>query len=118
MAHAKKTVVNRRLYQRRQPTLGTVCQLESANDDAPGLGLVWNISNGGVSMLLNCPVDRGVTIKGQLATSMDGFSLPVTMRVAHIAALSTGDFLVGTQFDQPLTDEQLGHFLPTVAIPA
>jgi len=113
-----KPVINRRQSQRRQPTLGTICRIESDNDDASGLGLVWNISHGGVSMLLNNPVDRGMTINGVLATSIDGFELQVTMRVAHITTLATGDYLVGTQFDQPLTDRELAHFLPVGANPA
>jgi hypothetical protein len=102
----------RRTAARRQPTLGTVCRMEPRDGEAPGVGLVWNISTGGVSMLFNDPLERGATFKGVLATSTDGFSLPVTMRVAHVAKLATGDYLIGTQFDRPLASDHMRHFVP------
>jgi hypothetical protein len=102
----------RRTAVRRQPTLGTVCRMEPRNGEAPAVGLVWNISTGGVSMLFNERLERGVTINGVLMTSTDGFSLPVTMRIAHVAPLSTGDYLIGTQFDCPLAADQMRHFVP------
>jgi hypothetical protein len=111
-ATATLTGADRRTTARRQPTLGTVCRMEPGDGKAPCLGLVWNISTGGVSMLFNNRLERGATLKGVLATSNDGFSLPVTMRVAHVAPLQTGDYLIGTQFDRPLAAEQMRHFLP------
>jgi hypothetical protein len=77
-----------------------------------GVGLVWNISTGGVSMLFNDRMDRGATVSGVLATSVDGFALPITLRVAHVAKLQTGDYLIGGQFDRPLADEEVKHFVP------
>jgi hypothetical protein len=103
---------DRRIHARRQPTLGTVCRLEARDGKTPGFGLVWNISTGGVSMLFNDTLERGMTLKGVLTTSTDGFSLPVTMRVAHVAKLSTGDYLIGTQFDKPMAADEMRHFLP------
>lgn len=63
-------------------------------------------------MLFNDRLERGVTILGVLETSTNGFAVPVTMRVAHVAKLATGDYLIGTQFDRPLADEQVRRFLP------
>jgi hypothetical protein len=102
---------DRRTAVRRQPTLGTVCRLESRTDDE-NVGLVWNISTGGVSMLLSGVMERGKTIKGVLATANDTFSLPITVRVTHVAQLQTGDFLVGGQFDRPIANEAMQHFVP------
>jgi hypothetical protein len=95
---------------RRQPTLGTVCRLNLS--PKPGTGLVWNISLGGVSMLYHDRIDRGATITGVLATANDGFALPVTLRVAHVAPLQTGDYLIGGQFAAPLSHDEMRHFLP------
>jgi len=102
---------DRRTTARRQPTLGTVCRMEP-DGKPPRVGLVWNISTGGFSMLFNSRLDRGATLNGVLATSIDGFSVAVTMRVAHVAHLQTGDYLIGTQFDRPLGEDQISHFLP------
>lgn len=106
------TWTDRRGAARRQPTLGTVCRLDSRAERDGGVGLVWNISTGGVSMLLNGGMDRGSTLKSVLACSTDGFLLPVTVKVTHVAHLQTGDYLVGGQFDRPIAAEQMEHFLP------
>ena len=111
----EKRGAERRTTARRQPTLGTICRMEPRDGMSTEVGLVWNISTGGVSMLFNDRLDCGVTLKGVLVTSNDGFSLPVTMRVAHVAKLQTGDFLIGTQFDQPMSADEMRHFLPDAA---
>jgi hypothetical protein len=111
-ATAKKAGAERRAAARRQPTLGTVYRMESRGDREGGVGLVWNISTGGVSMLFNDALERGATVHGVLATSTDGFSLPVRVRVTHVAPLQTGDYLIGCQFDKPIADDEVRHFLP------
>src|SRR5436189_5987417 len=93
----------RRIAARRQPALGTVCRL----DPGPGLGLVWNISASGVSILVHEALTRGASLRGVLATADEGFALPVSMRVAHVARLRTGDYVVGGQFDRPLAPAQM-----------
>jgi hypothetical protein len=113
---ATKTGAERRTAARRQPTLGTVCRMEPRAGEDGGVGLVWNISTGGVSMLFNDQMERGATVKGVLATSTDGFSLPVTVRVTHVAALLTGDYLIGCQFDRPIAAEEMRHFLPDAPV--
>ena len=112
---ATKTGAERRTATCRQPTLGTVCRMESQAGIDGGVGLVWNISTGGVSMLFNDRLERGVTVKGVLATSTNGFSLPVTARVTHVATLQTGDYLIGCQFDRPIAATEMRHFLPDAA---
>ena len=97
----------RRAAARRQPALGTVCRL----DPGPGLGLVWNISSSGVSLLVHEAPNRGASVRGVLATADEGFALPVILRVAHVARLRTGDYVVGGQFDHPLAPEQMRPFL-------
>ena len=107
VARASATRYELRSAARRQPALGTVCRL----DPGPGVGLVWNISEGGLSMLVQDAPARGSAMRGVLSTSSDGFALPVGMRVAHVARIATGDFVVGGQFDQPLAPDELRHFL-------
>jgi hypothetical protein len=97
----------RRSVARRQPALGTVCRL----GDFGGFGLVWNISPGGVSMLLHDQLEPGATIRAELASAEQGYVLPVTLRVAHVAQLRTGDYMVGGQFDRTLSAEEIRPFL-------
>jgi len=106
-----KTWTDKRSHARRQPTLGTVCRLDPQDGQSAGIGLVWNISAGGMSMLTTDRVERGTTVRGMLATSTDGYSLPITLRVAHVALLQTGDYLIGGPFARPLASDEMGHFV-------
>jgi hypothetical protein len=97
---------DRRAKVRRQPALGTVYRLGDW-----GLGLVWNISEGGVSMLVRDAPERGATVQGELATADDGHTLPVSVRVAHVTPLRTGDYLIGGPFNRPLAPEEVRPFV-------
>jgi hypothetical protein len=103
-----------RRASRRQPTIGTVCRITFPADLDGAEGLVWNISAGGVSMLFNRSVDRGLAIKGVLATSTDNFAMPLSALVRHVVHLQNGDYLIGCQFERPILAEQMEHFIPVV----
>jgi hypothetical protein len=114
MTTAVTRQMTERRTSRRQPTIGTVCRIQSPAVMDGAEGLVWNISRGGVSMLFNQPLERGSTVTGLLATSTDGFAMSVTMHVRHVIHLSNGDYLIGNQFDRPILAEQMEHFIPVV----
>lgn len=102
---------DRRVAQRRQPTVGTVCHLANKDGDNLGMGLVWNLSNSGISMLFNQSLNSGANLLAQLSTMDAEYSLPLTLRVAHVSQLATGDFIIGGQFSRMLTDEEMRHFV-------
>ena len=62
-------------------------------------------------MLLHDRLEPGETVRGELATAEQGYVLPVTLRVAHVARLRTGDYMVGGQFDRTLSAEEILPFL-------
>jgi hypothetical protein len=99
----------RRVAPRRQPAMGALFRLDS--DGGPEIGLIWNISRSGVSMLRNEPPTNGAKITGLLETMTDAHALRVGMTVVHVKKLDTGDYFVGAHFDQPLSDEQLRPFV-------
>jgi len=99
----------RRIATRRQPAMGTLFRLDT--DGPPEIGLIWNISRSGVSMLRNEPPAAGARITGLLETMTDAHALRVGMTVIHVKKLDTGDYFVGGHFDQPLTDDQLKPFV-------
>ena len=101
----------RRIAPRRQPAMGTICRLDDPPGGKPGLGLIWNISTTGISMLLHAPSEAGVRLSGVLETMADGHALPVAMRVVHVKKLETGDYFVGAQFDRPLAAEEMKPFV-------
>ena len=100
----------RRVAARRQPTVGTVCQLTSPAGQHL-IGLVWNISTSGISMLVHQRLKPGATVAAELKTANDRVVLPVTLRVAHVAPLRTGDYIVGGSFARPLDLEEMRQFL-------
>ena len=104
-------VQERRFAARRQPTMGTVCYLASHSGDNLGMGLVWNLSSTGISMLLHRGLESGTTVLAQLATMNADFTLPLTLRVAHVALMRTGDFILGGQFSRELTETEMGNFV-------
>jgi hypothetical protein len=100
----------RRVAPRRQPAMGALFRLDTDGD--PEIGLIWNISRSGVSMLRNEPPANGSKVTGTLETMTDAHALRVGLTVVHVKRLDTGDYFVGAHFDEPLTDDQM---LPFVA---
>jgi len=89
--------------------MGALFRLDS--DDGPEIGLIWNISRTGVSMLRNEPPAGGAKITGLLETMTDAHALRVGLTVVHVKKLDTGDYFVGAHFDHPLSDEQMRPFV-------
>src|SRR5262245_46360443 len=95
---------DRRNAARRQPALGTVCRLASADGEALGTGLVWNLSARGVSLLLARRLEPGTAVRAELVGA-GGAVVARGLRVAHASPLRTGDYALGCQFDHDLTAE-------------
>ncbi len=101
---------DRRTAARRQATLGTVCQLTGADGAELGVGLVWNLSARGISLLMAQRLEPGTTVQAKLL-GPGGVTTTRGMCVAHAAELETGDFALGGQFDQDLTVAEMNPFL-------
>jgi PilZ domain len=101
----------RRRSPRRQPTRGTVCKLTAGSGENIGLGLVWNISQTGVSMLLGKPLPPGTELKAELVAGDGHTSLGMSLKVAHLSKLATGDYFIGSQFDRQLTLQEMQPFV-------
>src|SRR5687767_8669437 len=82
----------RRVAARRQPALGTVCRLSSDSGEWLGTGLVWNISTSGLSLFVPRRPVPGRQAEGELSTTDGRTRLPLTLRVAHVSSVLTGDY--------------------------
>jgi hypothetical protein len=102
---------DRRVAPRFQPAFGTVYRFNIPASENPVVGLVWNLSQTGVSMLLADPPERGGVMSGELSTETGDLELSITLRVVHVRQLSTGDYLLGAQFSRPLKPEEMQLFL-------
>ena len=111
MVAATPPAPERRQAPRRQPTLGTTCRLVSSAGEDLGIGLVWNISTSGISMLLHRRLEPGTPLSAELRTAAESGGLPLTLVVAHVSPLITGDYVMGAQFVRPLGAEELRPFV-------
>lgn len=97
----------RRISVRRKPAVGTVCRF----DGPPGIGLIWNISRTGISMLVSEAVAPGDRLSGLLETVEGDEMLAVGLKVVHARRIETGDLFVGAAFDRPLSPAELRPFV-------
>lgn len=111
MPTVKAPPVERRGAVRRLPALGTVCHLFSSAGRVPELGLVWNISASGISMLVSDPPPPGSHLSGRLLTMEGQHTRDIGLTIIHVRKIDTGDYLIGAQFDTPLKPEELRPFV-------
>jgi hypothetical protein len=108
----------RRSAARFQPAFGTICRFRLMGETGEhGVGLVWNISETGVSMLLGEPPTRGSTLDAELTTESGAARVPVKLHVVHVREMPHGDFFLGAHLEQPLTVEELQKFLAPPPVP-
>jgi hypothetical protein len=100
----------RRIATRRQPAVGTICRMDMGHDKKM-MGLVWNLSTTGVSMLLHDPIQPGTMIPCELTVGQDRPSLRVNIRAIHLNKIRTGDYFLGAHFERPLAVEEMRPFL-------
>ena len=106
------TVTERRIAPRLQPAFRTVCRLNHTGAGGyPVIGLVWNLSETGVSMMMANPPKPGIELTGELAPEDGGPGLPISLRVVHVRPISTGDFFLGARFGSPLESDKMQVFL-------
>jgi hypothetical protein len=108
----------RRIATRFQPAFGTVCRFRRRGEDGEeAVGLVWNISETGMSMLLADPPKRGAELDAELASESGGVGLAIALRVVHVREMPIGDYFLGAQFERPLASDELKRFLIPTPVP-
>jgi hypothetical protein len=106
------TMTDRRVAPRLQPAYRTVCRLKHRGDSGlESIGLVWNLSETGVSMLMADPPQAGAELSGELAAESGGPGLPISIRVMHVRPMSTGDYILGARFGNRLAADEMKTFL-------
>jgi len=103
-------VAERRTDCRYRPTFGTLCRLSRGRDRTAD-GLVRDISEHGIGMLLAFAPECGRELRGELTTEDSTARLTVVLRVAHVRPLSTGDYFIGARFVEPLSAVQIDPFV-------
>jgi hypothetical protein len=70
-----------------------------------------NISLRGVGLLMSHPLDQGMLLAIKLANNVQNFSKTVLFRVAHATPQPGGVYLVGGDFDTPLSYEEFRNLV-------
>jgi hypothetical protein len=104
------TIAERRRAARRRPTHDTVSRLTEPDGTEVGCGLVWNLSTTGISMLLSLRLEPGTVVGAELRNAQ-GDTVRTEVTVIHLSPLRTGDFVLGGQFSQSLTEGELRLFV-------
>lgn len=107
---AAEPSADRRIAPRVQPAFDTVFRFAASPEADPIIGLVWNISETGVSMLLTEPLPPDALVNGELTGERGGPGLPVTVQVVHVVPMPSGDYFLGGRFDRPLSPDELQAF--------
>ena len=105
------TSSERRIAPRFQPCFGTICRFAGTPEERPIIGLVWNISESGVSMLMSEPPEAGAELTAELTQENSGEGMHIGLRVVHVRPMQTGDFFLGARFDRPLNMNEIRPFL-------
>ena len=94
----------------RRPVQDTVGRLTVVADGELALGLVWDISATGISMLLDARVEPG-TLARVVLTRARGAALSRWLRVVRLSRLGTGEYALGAQFIRPLDAAEMRPFV-------
>ncbi|WP_149109349.1 PilZ domain-containing protein [Limnoglobus roseus] len=102
----------RRIAPRFQPAFSTVCRLYRAGvGKRPVAGLVWNLSETGISMLTADDLKPGEQMAAELEAESGGPVVRVDLRVVHAAQVPTGDRLIGARFAEALDAAAIQSFV-------
>ncbi len=93
------------------------CNVETAcytSETAPGerrSGRILNISAGGVGLLLRCQFSAGTLLHFELPPEMNLAQSQVLVRVVRVVEQSDGNWLLGCEFADQLTDDEIRSVL-------
>jgi hypothetical protein len=68
---------------------------------------VLDVSLGGVGLLLNRPLEPGLTVVVRISGTASGRAYDLPARVVHATKETGGDWVVGCRLDSPLTQDDL-----------
>jgi hypothetical protein len=77
----------------------------------PGPSQVYNLSRGGLAVLLDDPIEPGTVLRVGLLNGSGNFWHLKVMRVVHTTPLAEGQWVVGSRFLTRLTEKELQGLL-------
>jgi hypothetical protein len=108
---AKRAPANRRAFVRYQCGPATPGRVAVAGVEEWQPTWVLDLSLGGVGLLLSRPLESGLVLTLHLRSDSQNITYEFPARTCHVSRQPDGDWVVGCQFEQPLTDEVLDALL-------
>jgi hypothetical protein len=102
--------IERRAWVRYPGRLGAFHLLDN-NDEPRCWAQIKEVSRGGVALWLRAPVTVGTRLLMEVPETPGRPALPALMRVIHTTPANTGRWLVGCEFVQPLSEDELQALL-------
>jgi len=102
---------DRRTAERFPVTDDTHCNFLSPVVEDFGPVKVRNVSTDGIGLLLSRKVEPGALLAVGLANTPKGFGRTVLVRVIHVTPQPGGSYLIGGNFNTPLTYEELRNLV-------
>ncbi len=87
------------------------CRLGLAGRPYSWRARVRDISAGGVGLLLDFRFEPGTTLALELRHAKRRQTLPLSVQVKHASPLEDGEWLLGTAFERPLTEDEVQALL-------
>jgi hypothetical protein len=107
--------VERRAFVRYPAELETSCKPFGAQSTAdPEMNwdaVVRDLSVGGIGLRLGRRFERGTLLVVELPDNSDGSTRYLTVRVVHVTAEISGEWILGCRFTRSLSDEEVQAIL-------
>ena len=101
----------KRSEERFPANMSSVCSFASPVVDDFGPVRIKNISLKGIGLITSKNVEVGQHMVLKIGNPSKNITKTVMFRVAHITPQAGGTFLIGGDFDTPLTYEEMCHFV-------
>ncbi len=108
---ATLTAVERRLWERLACTRPIPRRLSLEPGKDLDDGWVVDLSAGGLCVLLNVRPKPGDVLSMELESNPDHLPVELQARVVRVEALPEGDWLVGCQYLEPISEEMVNALL-------
>ena len=98
---------DRRAVDRFPVNAQTVCEFLSPVLEDFGAVRIKNVSTDGIGMIVNHKLEAGLLLAVTLANPSRSFAKTLLTRVMHVTPQPGGAYLVGCEFQTPLTYDEL-----------
>jgi hypothetical protein len=107
----RRTPSNRRVFVRYQCGPATPGRVKVVDGHEWQRAWVIDLSLGGAGLLMTRPLETGLVLEVHLRSDSQNKTYQVPAHVVHAVRQTDGDWIIGCEFEQQLTDDMLDCLL-------